>query len=130
MMTKKESTKIVNLMTPREGFFVLGRNHVSYKVKMHIFFKNLFLYSRVWFRQSKCIVMMTKESSTKIIPMLVLLNKGMRTLVFTADPCKYLICELTRKVNIVLNHVLRNFEHVWDLVYNKNRIFCKALILI
>ena len=31
------------------------------------FFKNLLLYSGAWFRQTKCIVMMTKEGSTKII---------------------------------------------------------------
>ena len=31
------------------------------------FFKNLLLYSGAWFRQTKCIVMMTKEGSIKII---------------------------------------------------------------
>ena len=31
------------------------------------FFKNLLLYSGAWFRQTKCIVMMTKEGSTKIV---------------------------------------------------------------
>ena len=31
------------------------------------FLKNLLLYSGAWFRQTKCIVMMTKEGSTKIV---------------------------------------------------------------
>ena len=31
------------------------------------FLKNLLLYSGAWFRQIKCIVMVTKEGSTKII---------------------------------------------------------------
>ena len=29
--------------------------------------KKLLLYSGAWFRQTKCIVMMTKEGSTKIV---------------------------------------------------------------
>ena len=31
------------------------------------FLKNLLLYSGAWFRQTKCIVIMTKEGSTKIV---------------------------------------------------------------
>ena len=31
------------------------------------FLKNLLLHSGAWFRQTKCIVMMTKERSTKIV---------------------------------------------------------------
>ena len=31
------------------------------------FFKNLLFYSVAWFRQTKCIVMMTKEGSSKIV---------------------------------------------------------------
>ena len=31
------------------------------------FLKNLLLYSGAWFKQIKCIVMVTKEGSTKII---------------------------------------------------------------
>ena len=45
MMTKEGSTKIVNDMTPGTGVLVLGHGHISYIVKMHYFFKNLFLYS-------------------------------------------------------------------------------------
>ena len=43
-------------------------------VKLMYFFKNLLLcfkdlllYSGAWFRQTKCIVMMTKEGPTKIV---------------------------------------------------------------
>ena len=43
MMTKEESTKIVNFMTPRVGVLVLGQSHLSHIVKMHYFFKNLLL---------------------------------------------------------------------------------------
>ena len=39
---------------------------IRHRVKMHHLFKNLF-YSQVWIRQTKYIVMMTKEGSTKII---------------------------------------------------------------
>ena len=31
------------------------------------FLKNLLLYSGAWFKQTKCIVMMTKEGYTKIV---------------------------------------------------------------
>ena len=40
------ATKIVNFMTPGAGVLVLGRGHISHKVKMHYFFKNLLLYSQ------------------------------------------------------------------------------------
>ena len=58
MMTKEESTKIVNFMTPGAGGLVLGRGHISHVVKMHCFL-NLFLYLRAWTRQTKYIVMLT-----------------------------------------------------------------------
>ena len=45
MMTKEVSTKIVNYFTPGVGVLVQGRGHISHKVKMHYFFKNL-LYSQ------------------------------------------------------------------------------------
>ena len=55
--------EIVNSMTPtpREG------NLVVKNVKLMYFLKNLLLYSGTWFRQTKCIAMMTMEGSTKII---------------------------------------------------------------
>ena len=46
MMTKEGSTKIVNFMTLVVGVLVLGRGHISHRVKMHYFFKNLLLYSQ------------------------------------------------------------------------------------
>ena len=67
MMTKEGSIKIVNFMTPGAGVLALGCGHISHIVKMHYFFKNLLLYSGTWFRQTKCIVIMTKEGSTKIV---------------------------------------------------------------
>ena len=38
---------------------------ICHTLKMHYFLKNLLLYSCAWFRQSKYIVLMTKEGSTK-----------------------------------------------------------------
>ena len=48
---------------------MLGCGHISYIVKVHYSFKNLFLYSQAYFRQIMYIVMMTKEgfTCTKII---------------------------------------------------------------
>ena len=46
---------------------MLGCGHISYIVKVHYSFKNLFLYSQAYFRQTMYIVMMTKEGFTKII---------------------------------------------------------------
>ena len=67
-MTKEGSTIILNLMNPGAEVLVLGLGHISHIAKMHNFFKNLLLYSKAWFRQTKCIVMMTKEGgSTKTI---------------------------------------------------------------
>ena len=66
MMTKEESTKTVNFMTPGEGVLVLGCSHISYIVKMHYFFKNLLLYFQAQNRQTKYIVMMTKEGLAKL----------------------------------------------------------------
>ena len=43
-----------------------GGCHISHIVKMHYFFKNLLIYSGALFRQTKCIVMMTKEGSTNL----------------------------------------------------------------
>ena len=67
MMTKEGSTKIVNFMTPGAGVLVLGCGHISHIVKMHYFFKNLLLNSQAQIRQTKQVVMMTKEGSNKIV---------------------------------------------------------------
>ena len=50
-MTKERSTKIVNFITPRAGFLLLGHGHTCHIVKMHYLFKNI-LYSGAWFRQN------------------------------------------------------------------------------
>ena len=67
MMTKEGSTKIINSMTPGAEVLVLGHGHISHIVKMHFFFKNVLLYSQAWIRQTKYVIMMTKEGSTKIV---------------------------------------------------------------
>ena len=67
MMTKEGSTKIVYFMTPGVWVLVIGCGHISYRVKMHYFFKNLFFNSQALIRQTKYVVMMTKEGSTKIL---------------------------------------------------------------
>ena len=67
MMTKEGSIKIVNFITPGAGVLVQGHSHISHIVKMNYFFKNLLLYSQALIRQTKYIVMMTKEGSTKIV---------------------------------------------------------------
>ena len=67
MMTREGDTKIVNFMTFGEGVLVLGHGHISNIVKMHYLFKNFPLHSQTYIRQIKCIVMMTKEWSTKIV---------------------------------------------------------------
>ena len=46
MITKEGSTKIVNFMSPGAGVLVLGCCHISYRVKIHYFFKNLLLDSQ------------------------------------------------------------------------------------
>ena len=52
-------------MTHGAGVLVLRRGHISYIVKMQ-YFLNLLLYSKALNRQTKYIVMMNKERSTKI----------------------------------------------------------------
>ena len=68
MMTKEGSTKIVNFMTPGAGVLVLGCGHISHIVKMHYFFENLLFNSQALIRQTKYVVLITKEGSTKIVP--------------------------------------------------------------
>ena len=46
MMTKEGSTQIINFMTPGAGFFSqYGFGHICHIVKIHYFFKNVFIYS-------------------------------------------------------------------------------------
>ena len=55
-------------MTNWVGVLLLGRGHISHIwVKMYYFFKNLLLYSGAKVKQTKYILMMTKEGSTKIV---------------------------------------------------------------
>ena len=53
-------------MTPGAWVLVQGRGHISRIVKMHYLFFNVLLYSQAQIRQTKYVVMMTKEGSTKI----------------------------------------------------------------
>ena len=69
-------------MTTKAGVLVLWRRHISHIVKMHYFFKNLFLYPGTRFRQTSCIAIMTNEGSSKsysettIFPLLLSLLLG------------------------------------------------------
>ena len=54
---------MLNFMTPTQR----GGNFGVKSVKLIYFLKNRLHYSGAWFRQTKCIVMMTKEGSTKIV---------------------------------------------------------------
>ena len=67
MMTKEGSTTTVNSITPGTGVLVLGCDHISHIVKKHFLFKTLLLYSQALIRQTKYVVMMTKEGSTKTV---------------------------------------------------------------
>ena len=68
MLTKEGSTAIVNFMTRRAGVLVLGRGHKNHIVNMHFFsFRSPPIYSQTKIRQTRYIVMLTKEGSTKIV---------------------------------------------------------------
>ena len=69
MMTKEGSTKTLNFMTPGAGVLVQGCGHKSHKVKMHYFLlhKKSSSLHPAYIRQTKCIVMMAKEGSTKTL---------------------------------------------------------------
>ena len=45
----------------------MGDNFRVISVNLMCFLRNLFLYSGAWFRQTKCIVMMTKKGTTKTV---------------------------------------------------------------
>ena len=72
-------------MTPGAGVLVLGRGHISQIVKMHYFLKNFPLYSQAWIRQTKYVVMMTTERSTKIVHFIQVILVNMYYLLV----CKY-----------------------------------------
>ena len=66
-MRIKEGSKKCKFTTPgRTWVLVLGRVHISYKVKMHYFFKSLHLYSLAQKRQTEGIILISKEGSTNI----------------------------------------------------------------
>ena len=62
-MTKEGSTKIVNCVTPGAGIHVLGRGNINDIVEDHLLYSQL----KIEIRQTKCVVMMTKEGFTKIV---------------------------------------------------------------
>ena len=67
MITKEGSIKIVNSMSPVAKVLVLGHCHISHKVEMHSFFKKYFSSLPGMIRQSKYMLMKTKEGGTKIV---------------------------------------------------------------
>ena len=68
MMIKEWSIKFVNCMTTEVEVLVLGRGDMSYSENALFlyFFLYFFLFSQEYIRQTKCIVIMTKEGSTKL----------------------------------------------------------------
>ena len=63
MMTKKRSTKIVNLI-----IIILGLGHICHKVRNEnaiLLLPFLLFYSMAWIRQITYVIMMTKEGFTK-----------------------------------------------------------------
>ena len=70
MMIKEGSTKIVNSMTPGSGVLVSGCGHISHIVKMHYFLSHHLLYPQAKIRQTKYIVGIIKEGSTKIVTLM------------------------------------------------------------
>ena len=77
MMTKAMFTKFVYFMTPRARVLVLGHVHLHHIGKMHYFFKYLLLYTQEYIRQTKYIVIMTKERFTKIINLITPVMGGL-----------------------------------------------------
>ena len=67
-------------MTPEAGVLVCG--HISHIVKILYSFKNLVLHSQAYIRQTKYILMMTKEGFTKIVNFM---NPGAGVLVLGRD---------------------------------------------
>ena len=58
MITKKESTKIINFKTPGAGFLALARGYI---VSMQ------YVYTMIWNRPIKCKAIMIKDGSAKIV---------------------------------------------------------------
>ena len=54
-------------MTPGAGVLTQGCGNTIHIVKIHYFFKKSYSLLRGMVGQTKCIVMMTKERSTKIV---------------------------------------------------------------
>ena len=55
-------------LAPGSGVLVLGEGgSIDYIVKIHEFFENLLLCSWILNKLTKCIVMMSKSASTKIV---------------------------------------------------------------
>ena len=61
-MTEEWFTRIVNFMNPGVGVLLLWCGHISYKVKIHYFYKNLFLFSQAQIRQTNSIAMMSTKN--------------------------------------------------------------------
>ena len=64
------STKLVNFIKPKAGVLVLGAWPYQSYSENALCFLNL-LYSQAQIRQTKYIVMMTKEGSTKIVNIII-----------------------------------------------------------
>ena len=59
---------IVNIITPRAWVLVVWRGHISHIDRViQYLFQNLFAYSQSRIKETKFLVMITKEGSTKIV---------------------------------------------------------------
>ena len=66
-MTMDGFTQIVNFMDPWGRGCCAGARLSINVVKMHYFFRILFLYSQAYFRQTESVPIMTEKGSTKIV---------------------------------------------------------------
>ena len=84
MITEELFTRIVNFMNPGVGVLVLWCGHISYKVKIHYFFKIFYLFSKAQIRQTNSILMM----STKIVNFM---TSGARILVLGCGQISHIV---------------------------------------
>ena len=84
MMTEELFTRIVNFMNPGVGVLVLWCGHISYKVKIHYFFKIFYLFSKAQNRQTNSILMMSTKSVN-------FMNPGVGVLVLRCDHISHIV---------------------------------------
>ena len=124
-MTKEGHTQSVNFMTPRAGVLMIGHGHTRLTLKMH--YKSI-LYSQTWIRQTKCIVITTREGSTKI----VYFTTPGRDHWARAWPCKsYSEYELSSTASIYSTSIMIATQYQQNILRNYNAaLLCLRWFLI